>query len=218
MSQPHFEGVVRSPLTLPKMGLGSPPGLPKTQSAIAGVKTPCIEAFFISLERSWSVDVQKWPRMSHLDICSTSYGRKKGRESNWQFDSRPPKVGNRPDSGACRWSVTHRWKVLEDSYSFSSDLVRSEFEVRSYEHPKSRESKPGQFRDSTLGVSGKRAIWMQVRWRAADNTIWGKVVVSPESGPWWVKWVQGCPWFVPTPKGCRMSSNQLVVSFGCKIA
>jgi len=52
MSQPHFEGVVRSPLTLPKMGLGSPPRLPKTQSAIAGVKTPCIEAFFIPLERS----------------------------------------------------------------------------------------------------------------------------------------------------------------------
>jgi hypothetical protein len=24
----------------------------------------------------------KWPRMSHLDICSPSYGRKKGRESN----------------------------------------------------------------------------------------------------------------------------------------
>jgi hypothetical protein len=25
----------------------------------------------------------KWPRMSHLDICSTSYRRKKGHESNW---------------------------------------------------------------------------------------------------------------------------------------
>ncbi len=25
----------------------------------------------------------KWPRMSHLDICSLSYGQKKGRESNW---------------------------------------------------------------------------------------------------------------------------------------
>jgi hypothetical protein len=25
----------------------------------------------------------KWPRMSHLDICSISYGQKKGRESNW---------------------------------------------------------------------------------------------------------------------------------------
>jgi hypothetical protein len=25
----------------------------------------------------------KWPRMSHLDIYNTSYGQKKGRESNW---------------------------------------------------------------------------------------------------------------------------------------
>jgi hypothetical protein len=37
-----------------------------------------------------------WPRVGHLDICSPSYGQKKGRESNWQFDSRPLKVRNRP--------------------------------------------------------------------------------------------------------------------------
>ncbi len=30
---------------------------------------------------------RKWPRIGHLDICSSSYGQKKGRESNWQFDS-----------------------------------------------------------------------------------------------------------------------------------
>ncbi len=65
----------------------------------------------------------KWPHMSHLNICSTSYGWKKGRESNWQFDSRPLKVGNRPDSGACRWSATHLWKALEESYNFGLDLV-----------------------------------------------------------------------------------------------
>ncbi len=58
LSQPHFEGVVKSPLTLPKMGLESPPKLPKIQSVIVGVKTPRIGAFFIPLERSWSVDVQ----------------------------------------------------------------------------------------------------------------------------------------------------------------
>jgi hypothetical protein len=58
LSQPHFEGSVRSPLTLAKMGLKSPPGLPKTQSSIAGIKTPCLEVIFILLERSWSVDVQ----------------------------------------------------------------------------------------------------------------------------------------------------------------
>jgi hypothetical protein len=51
LSQPHFEGSVRSPLTLPKMELRSPPGLPKTQNEIIGVKTPCIEAFFMLLER-----------------------------------------------------------------------------------------------------------------------------------------------------------------------
>jgi len=66
---------------------------------------------------------RKWPRMSHSDICSISYGRKKGRESNWQFDSRPLKVGNRPDPGVCRWSATHRWKALEESYKFALDLA-----------------------------------------------------------------------------------------------
>jgi len=65
----------------------------------------------------------KWLCMSHLDICSTSYGWKKGRESNWQFDSRPLKVGNQPDPGVCRWSATHHWKALEESYNFALDLV-----------------------------------------------------------------------------------------------
>ncbi len=50
-SQPHFGGSVRSPFTFPKMGLESPLGLPKTQDSMAEVKTPCIEVFFIPLER-----------------------------------------------------------------------------------------------------------------------------------------------------------------------
>jgi hypothetical protein len=57
MSQPHFEGSVKSPFTLPKMGLGSPLGLPKIHNTIARVKTPRIDVFFIPLQRSWSVDV-----------------------------------------------------------------------------------------------------------------------------------------------------------------
>jgi hypothetical protein len=65
----------------------------------------------------------KWPRTSHLDIYSTSYGRKKGQESSWQFDSRPLKVGNRPDPGVCKWSATHCWKDLEESYKFTLDLI-----------------------------------------------------------------------------------------------
>jgi hypothetical protein len=65
----------------------------------------------------------KWPRMSHLDICSPSYGQNKGRESNWQFDSRPLNVKNRPLPDICSRSATWRWKTLEESYNFGSNLV-----------------------------------------------------------------------------------------------
>jgi hypothetical protein len=66
---------------------------------------------------------RKWARMSHLDICNISYGKKKGRESNWQFDSRPLKVGIRPYLGACKWSATQRWKACNEGYKFSLDLI-----------------------------------------------------------------------------------------------
>jgi hypothetical protein len=46
--------------------------------------------------------------------------------------------------------------------------------------------------------------------------IWGKVVASPESGPWWVKCVKvlvACP----NTEGCsRMWTNPLVVGLGCR--
>jgi hypothetical protein len=65
----------------------------------------------------------KWPRIAHLDICSPSYGKKKGQESNCQFDSRPLKVGNRPLPDVASRSATRRWKALDKSYNFGLDLV-----------------------------------------------------------------------------------------------
>jgi len=38
----------------------------------------------------------KWARIAHLDIWNTSYGQKKGRESNCQFDSNHKKSGIDP--------------------------------------------------------------------------------------------------------------------------
>jgi hypothetical protein len=58
VSQLHFEASVRMKLVLPKVGTWSPPGLPKLQSLISRVKTPCHEVFFISLESYQSVDVE----------------------------------------------------------------------------------------------------------------------------------------------------------------
>ncbi len=40
-----------------------------------------------------------------------------------QIDSRALKFGNRPDLGVCRWSETHFWKALKESYKFALDLV-----------------------------------------------------------------------------------------------
>jgi hypothetical protein len=76
--------------------------------------------------------------------------------------------------------------------------------------------KPGQFRDSTLGVPGQTTTWVWARRSNAKNTL-GRMVVTPlESGPWCVIWVWISPWLVPTPNACRMSSNQLVLVFGCR--
>jgi hypothetical protein len=121
--QPHFCKSVRMTLTLPKWGFRSPPGLLKFQSSIAGVKTPRLEASFMSLQKVLKCRCRKWPRLSHLDVCSTSNGKKKGRESNLQFDSRPLKIGNWPNLKVHRWSATHRWKALKESYKFVSDLI-----------------------------------------------------------------------------------------------
>ncbi len=71
----------------------------------------------------WKCRCRKWSCMSHLDICNASYGKKKGQESNWRFDSQPLKVGNQPDPGVCRWSATHRWKSLTNRNIFFLDLI-----------------------------------------------------------------------------------------------
>jgi hypothetical protein len=102
----------------------------------------------------------KWPCMSHLDICSTSYGRKKGRESNWQFDSRPLKVWNQPDPGVCRWSATHCWKALKESYKFALDLIPIRGLSKKLWMSKVLGVQIETISGLHFGSPGKRAIWM----------------------------------------------------------
>jgi hypothetical protein len=123
LSHPHFWRNVRMTLTLPKWGLGSPLRLLKLQSSIAGVKHTSPWSILYIIGKLSKCRCRKWPRMSHLDICITSYGKKKGQESNWQFDSRPLKVRNRPNPDVCKGSVTQSWKDFKENYKFALDLI-----------------------------------------------------------------------------------------------
>jgi len=91
---------------------------------------------------------RKWPRIGHLGICRPSYGQKKGRVSNWQFDSRPQKVGNRPLLDLRIGSAINRWKDLDEGYKFGSDLVAIRLRNRELWAPKVPGLHPGQFRDN----------------------------------------------------------------------
>jgi hypothetical protein len=107
----------------PEMGTWVSVGTPETSEFdCRGQNTSHCDVFYI-IRKILKRRCRKWACMNHLDICITSYGKKKGRESNWQFDSRPLKVGNRPDPGACRWSANHHWKALDKSYKFASNLI-----------------------------------------------------------------------------------------------
>jgi hypothetical protein len=65
----------------------------------------------------------KWAHIAYLDIWNTSYEQKKGRESNWQFDSWPLKVRNRPDFLVCRQLATFCQKALDEGYNFAWDFI-----------------------------------------------------------------------------------------------
>jgi hypothetical protein len=158
----------------------------------------------------------KWPCMSHLDICTPSYGQKKGRESNWQFDSQPLKVGNQPLPDVCRRSATWYWKALEESYNFDWDLAPIGCGSREIWAPKVSGLQPGTVSGLLLGSPGKkshldvasgencREYYMGegggfLRVRAVVN----QVCISARG-------------LSNTQRCSRMWTNPLVVGFGCK--
>ncbi len=119
---------------------------------------------------------RKWPSIGHLDICSPSYGQKKGRESNWQFDSRSLKVGNRPLPDVRFGSVTRCWKDLDEGYNFGLDLVVIQLCSQELWQFKVPGVPSGQFWDSISGVPTKCAIRVPPPWSNAEYAIGSKVV------------------------------------------
>jgi hypothetical protein len=161
--QPHSGLSVKVKPTLPKVELGVLRDSRKLRARVEG-QNASHWGFLGVIGKVLKCRCLNWPRIGHLDICSPSYGQKKGWESNWQFDSRPLKVGNRPLPDVCSGSATRSWKALDKSYNFGLNLVPIRARREKLWFPKVPGVQIGtisrQFQDSTLGVPGKRAIWM----------------------------------------------------------
>ncbi len=90
MSQPHL-GECEDEIHTPEMGTWESFRTPQiSECNCRGQNTSHLNDLYI-IGKLLKCRCRKWPRMRHLDICSTSYGKKKGQESNCQFDSRPLK-------------------------------------------------------------------------------------------------------------------------------
>ncbi len=77
---------------------------------------------------------------------------------------------------------------LESSQRGLQLRFRPHFDRRSaqknYSPTKLRDSQPWRFRDSHLEVPGQKTIRMPLPREGVEYTIWGKVVASPNFGPW----------------------------------
>jgi hypothetical protein len=117
------EGIdLHTPRELPYWGLESQWTSKCSKSNYRGQNSMAWKVFYI-IRKLLEGGCLKWARIAHLDIWNISYGQKKGQKSNWQFDFRPLKVGNRPYFVACKWHETCRWKAFDEGYNFALDFI-----------------------------------------------------------------------------------------------
>jgi hypothetical protein len=120
---------------------------------------------------------RKWPRIGHLDICSSSYGQKKGRESVWLLATKTREsTSSRPPNWECDTSLKRSRRALQVWFRPRCDqtLQLGVMSSQSPETPPGTVS--GQFRDSNPGVPGKSDIRAWVPRRVTKYTIRSKVV------------------------------------------
>jgi hypothetical protein len=160
MSQPHFGQVWGWSPTLGKVGGWESSETPECSELDNKGQNTLHWGFLGVIGNFFKRKYRKWPRIGNSDICSSSYGQKKGQESNWQFDSRPLKVRNRPLPNVRFERATWRWKDLDEGYNFGLDLVAIQLYSREFWRFKVPGVPPGQFRDSISGIAGICAIRM----------------------------------------------------------
>jgi len=200
LSQPHFGQVWGWSPTLGKSEELESSGTPECSELDRKGKNTLHWAVLSVIGKVLKRRYRKWPRIGHLDICRPSYGHKKGRESNCQFDSRPQKSGIDlfPTSELrVRYVIG---KISTRATSLVQTSSRSNLPVGSYELPKSRDNfetisglqlgSPGNLCHLDVAPTGHRRVYYR--------EYGGGILPSPGRGE---SCGPKCPWLVPTPKG-----------------
>jgi hypothetical protein len=154
--QPHFGAKCEKAIHTPKSGKMESSGTPEnSEDDLRGqISSPwCVP--YIN-EKVLKRTCPKWPRIAHLDIYSPSYGQKKGRESNCQFDSRPLKVENRPLLDVASRSATWHWKALDERHNFGANLVPIRVRAEKLRGSKVLRLQPETVSRLQLGSPGKK--------------------------------------------------------------
>ncbi len=146
----------------------------------------------------------KWARIVCLNIWNTSYGQKKG------WESQPEKVGNRPDLLSCKPRATYCWKALDKGYNFALDRtsIRSLF-VKLW-CSKVMGVLGARFRDSHSGVPWEKSH--------LDEGLVERcrVYYKGEGGGFPQVWAvvslmcSCCPWLILALKVFQLCTNHLV--------
>jgi hypothetical protein len=158
MSQPHFGQVWGWSPTLGKVGGLESSGTPECSEFDSKAQNTSHWGVLGVIGKVLKRKCRKWPRIGNSDTFSPSYGQKKGQESNWQFDSRPLKVGNRPLPDVALKSATRHdvGKLSMRATTLIQGSSRSEFRARSYGRSKfqefSRDNFGTPFRESKQNV------------------------------------------------------------------
>jgi hypothetical protein len=215
LSQLHFGQVWGWSPTLPKLGIWSLPGLSNVYSSTTRPKTPRIEVFLVSLERSWSVDNENDLALTIWTFVTQVMGKRRARSQT----AKKSGINLFPTSELkVRYVVE---KILTRATSLVQTSLRSDVAVESYELPKSRDSNRDSFGTISglqLGVPGKRAREKEP-FGCSPRNVAHRILYG---GRWWLPPSPGrgvscgtkCPWLVPTPKGvpeCKLTTLWFVL-------
>jgi len=157
----------------------------------------------------WDSHSQKWELGVLRDSCNFRAQLQRSKHLlwskersvvKWQFDSRPQKVKNRPDPSVCRWSETHHWKALEESYKFALDLVPIRGRSQDLWAPKVPEVQIETVFGLLLGSPRNKSHLDVGAAKQCRKYYMGEGGCFPRVRAVVSQVSPCCPWFVPTPK------------------